>query len=72
MENVIGEIWSELEEGSVLERPEPLQDVLCCRQTCIPVCSFGNLGKCSKSSGFKDHSAKGSFFGSIILHVIKP
>lgn len=29
VENVIGEIWSELEEGSVLECPLPLLDLFC-------------------------------------------
>lgn len=72
VENVIGEIWSELEEGSVLERPLPLAGcVLCCWQKCIPVCSFCISGKCSKSVGFKDHCAKENFLGPVSLHVTK-
>ena len=40
VENVIGEIWSELEEGSVLECPLPLLDfvgVCVCVRVCVCV-----------------------------------
>lgn len=63
VENVIGEIWSELEEGSVLECPLALAGlffVYSCWQKCIFICSFCTFGKRSKSLGFKDHSPWGS------------
>lgn len=65
MENVIGEIWSELEEGSVLECRLPLLDFVCvcvCSQKCIPICSFYTFGKCSKSVGLTDLLAQGELF----------
>ena len=40
MENVIGEIWSELEEGSVLECPLPL---LVCVCVCVCVCVLAKM-----------------------------
>ena len=45
VENVIGEIWSELEEGSDLECPLPLLDIVCARvrvlrvRVCACVCA---------------------------------
>ena len=80
VENVIGEIWSELEEGSVLECPLPLLDfvgvcvcvrVCVCWQKCIPICSFYTFG--NVPNRFYRPACPGrALFGAVILHVLKP
>ena len=65
MENVIGEIWSELEEGSDLECPLPLLDIVCARVrvrvcvcacacvcVCVRVCACARVGVCVGKNAF--------------------
>lgn len=78
VENVIGEIWSELEEGSILKRPLPLL-------YCVCVCGGGAAGKNAflfvpfvLLENVPDqlvlqttHPGR-ALFGAVILHVLKP
>lgn len=72
VENVIGEIWSELEEGSVLGCPLPLRLITLLHRShkrfrFHSVCS---LGKCS---GTLNATGSGTALpGATILHVRKP
>nr|XP_035952182.1 heat shock 70 kDa protein 12A isoform X1 [Halichoerus grypus] len=73
VENVIGEIWSELEEGSVLECPLPLLDLFyIVGKNAFLLVPLARAENVQNQVVFKDHPPKESSFGAITLHVIKP
>lgn len=73
MENVIGEIWSELEEGSVLECRLPLLDFMC---VCVAKNAFlfvpFTLLENVPNRSYRPASPGRALFGAVILHVLKP
>ena len=81
VENVIGEIWSELEEGSDLECPLPLLDCVCAC-VCVCVCVLAKMHsylfllhfwEMFQISWFHGPACPGrALFGAVILHVLKP
>lgn len=72
VENVIGEIWSELEEGSVLGCLLPLLVIVYfhCWQKCIIIHYICTLGKCSVA--LKATCSGMALPGSGVPHVGKP
>ena len=75
VENVIGEIWSELEEGSVLESRLPLLDFVCVcvfpkMHSYLFLLHFWKMFQISWS--YRPACPGRALFGAVILHVLKP